>query len=73
MGFVEQRSRTMNQPGKGKLGIAADALAVETGKQRGGRSSVKTFVVIENPNSQSVPLTQDSRRGRYPWRLPRLG
>ena len=52
MGFVEQCSGAMDETGKGELGVFADALAVEAGEQRGGGSSVKTFVVIENPNSQ---------------------
>jgi len=42
----------VNEAGELKFGVATDALSIETGEQRGGRGSVKTFVVIENPYSQ---------------------
>ncbi len=50
--FIEQRSGAMDEAGELELGIAADALAVKAGKQRGGGGSVKAFIVIEDPNSQ---------------------
>jgi len=53
--LVEQGSGTVDQAGEFELGVAADALAVEAGEQRGGRSSVKAFVVIEDPYAQRIP------------------
>ena len=50
--FVEQRAGAVDQAGEHEVGVAANALAVEAGEQRGGGSSVKTFVVIEDPDSQ---------------------
>jgi hypothetical protein len=57
MGFVEQGSGAMQQAGELKLHVAANALAVKAGEDRGRRSSVETFVVIENFNFQSIPQT----------------
>jgi hypothetical protein len=57
--LVEQRPGSVDQAGEDEFGIAANAFAVETGKQRGGTSSVKTFVVIENANSQESPQSHN--------------
>jgi len=48
MRFIEQRSGAMQQPGEFKIHIAADALAVKTGKERCRRRAVETLIVIEN-------------------------
>jgi hypothetical protein len=53
--LVEQSAGAVDQTREFEIGIAANALAIEAGKQRGGGSSVKTLVVIEDPYSQSVP------------------
>jgi len=53
--FVEQRASAMDQSGEFKLDIAANAFAVEAGKQGGGRGSVETLIVVEDPNSQCMP------------------
>ena len=50
--FVKERARTMQKPGKSEIHITAYALAVEAGKKCGRRSSVETFVVIKNSDSQ---------------------
>src|ERR1700731_2300297 len=55
MRFVKQRSSAMEQPGKLKVHIAADALAVEAGEERRRRRSVETLVVVENFDFQSIP------------------
>ncbi len=57
--FVEQRAGAVDQAGKDELGVAADAFAIEAGKYGGGTSSVKTFVVIENANSQGTPQSHN--------------
>ena len=61
---IEQRPGAVNQAGKNELGVAANALAIEAGKQRGGGGSVKAFVVIENPYSQGIP--QSLANSRWP-------
>ncbi len=50
--FIKQRAGTVDQSGEFEIDVAADALTIETREQRGRRSSVKTLVVIENPDSQ---------------------
>jgi hypothetical protein len=55
VGFVKQRSRAMQQAGEDEAGIVANALAIETGEERSGAGSVKTFVVVENSDFQSIP------------------
>ena len=66
MRFVKQRSRAMQQAGKDKAGVFADALAVEAGEERGGGSSVKALVVVEDSDFQSIPqlskISADPRR-----------
>jgi hypothetical protein len=37
-----------------KIHIFANTLAIKTGKQRRGCSSVKTFAVVKNPDSHSA-------------------
>ena len=53
--LIEQRAGAVNQARELKFGVAADALPVKAGKQRGRRSSVEALVVIKNANSQSIP------------------
>src|SRR5580700_10681358 len=63
MRFVKQRSRPMHKSGEDKLGILANALAIKTGKDGGGRRAVETFVVIEDSDFQmNAPVRQKSRR-----------
>jgi hypothetical protein len=50
--LIEQRAGAVNEAGKLELGVAANALAIEAGKQSGGRGAIETLVVIKNPNSQ---------------------
>jgi len=46
----------MEQAGIDEVDVAAHAFAVEAAEQSRGTGSVKTLVVIENPNSQNVFL-----------------
>jgi hypothetical protein len=50
--FVEQRAGAVDQAGENEIGVPANALAIEAGKQGGGGSPVEAFVVIEDPYSQ---------------------
>jgi len=52
MGFVKQRSGAMHQAGKDEVGVFANPLAIETGKERGGGSSIETLIVVEDSDSQ---------------------
>ena len=51
--LVKQRAGAMQQTGENELDVATNPLAIKTGKERGRRGPVKTFVVIEHPNSQT--------------------
>jgi len=53
--LIKQRTGTVNESGEFKLDVTADALAIEAREQSGRRSSIKTLVVVENPDSQSIP------------------
>jgi hypothetical protein len=53
--LIEQSAGSVDQAGEFEIGVAANAFAIKAGKQRGRGSSVKTFVVIEDPNSQGMP------------------
>jgi hypothetical protein len=55
MRFVKQRSGSMQEAGKNKVRITADALAVKAGEERRGAGSVKALVMIENSDFQSIP------------------
>jgi hypothetical protein len=57
----------VDQAGEFEIGVAANTLAIEAGKQRGGGGSVKTFVVIEDPYSQGLPQSSN----RFPAAKPR--
>jgi hypothetical protein len=50
--FVEERAGAMDEAGELEIDVAADALAVKAREQRGRRSSVKTLVVVKDPDSQ---------------------
>src|SRR5471030_2070907 len=52
--LIKQRSSAMDQTGELKIHILEDALAVKTGKQSRGCSSVKTFAVVKHPDSHSA-------------------
>jgi len=53
--LIKQRAGTVNQSSEFELDVTADALAIETREQSGRRSSIKTLVVVENPDSQRIP------------------
>src|SRR5271163_3245627 len=55
MGFVKQRSGAMHETGEDELGVSANALAIKTGEQRRGASSVETFVVVKDSDFQCTP------------------
>jgi hypothetical protein len=44
----------VHESGELKHNIFANALTVETGEKRRGCSSIKTFSVVKNPDSQSA-------------------
>jgi hypothetical protein len=70
--LVEKRARTMDQAGEDEFGVLANALAIKTREQRGGGSSVKAFVVIEDPYSQmNSPIAQQISRRRNTARMAR--
>jgi len=50
--FIEQSTGAVHETGELEFGIAANALPVETRKQRGRGGPVKAFVVIKHPYSQ---------------------
>ena len=52
----------MDQTGKLEVHVVADSLAVEAGKQSSRRSTVKAFVVVEDPNFQKIPFIACRRR-----------
>src|ERR1051325_8217865 len=54
--FVKERPPPVQQSGKDKLHVPANALPVETRKQRRRRSSVETLVVIKDSNFQIRPF-----------------
>src|SRR5208282_881509 len=61
--FVKQRTGAVQQAGENELDVAANPFTVETGEKRCRRSAVKTFVVIEHPNSQAcLPFRPESDR-----------
>jgi hypothetical protein len=61
--LVKERARPMQEPGESEIHIPAYALAVEAGKERGGRGSIEAFVVIKNSDSQLIPqFAPDFRR-----------
>ena len=45
----------MHQSAELEFSVGANALAIKAGKEGGGRSSVETLVVVEDPNSQCMP------------------
>src|SRR6476646_8110263 len=53
--FVEQRSRSMDETCKFKIDICPNTFAVKAGEQCRRGSSIKTLVVIKDPNSHCVP------------------
>src|SRR3954453_3674126 len=53
--LVEQRAGSMNQSGEFEFDVAANALAIKAGKQRGRRGSVETLIMVKDANSQSIP------------------
>ena len=64
--FIKQSAGAVNQSGEFKLNVVPDALAIEARKEGGGRSTVKAFVVVENPNSQSRPQSfKEFRRVKH--------
>jgi len=63
MGFIEERSRAMQQAGEDEGGVFANALAIKTGEECGGGSTIETLVVVENSDFHSMPqLCKNSRR-----------
>ncbi len=52
MGFIKQRPGAMHKAGEDEVDVFANALAIKTGEDRGGGSSVETLVMIENSDSQ---------------------
>lgn len=53
----------MQKAGEGELGVFANPLTIEAGKERGGGRAIETLVVIKNFNFQSTPQsTRNSRR-----------
>ena len=45
----------MQKAGKLKVGVFADAFAIETGKECGGGRPVKTLLVVKNSYFQCTP------------------
>ena len=54
--LIKQGTGAMQQAGVDKLDIIANPFPVEAREERGGRSPIKTLIVIENPNFQAFPL-----------------
>ena len=50
--FVEERACAVDEPRKFELHVTANSFAVKTREQGGRRSSIKTLIVIKDPNSQ---------------------
>src|SRR6185437_10972585 len=65
--FIKQRTGAVQETAEHELGIGADALAVETGKQRRGAGPVETAVVVENAYAHSSPVLETIYR-RLPGR-----
>src|SRR5262249_19332222 len=56
--LIKQRPGPMQQPHELELHIIADTLAVKTGEQSRGGSTIKAFVVIKDPNSQAISFPE---------------
>src|ERR1700683_3138409 len=60
MGFVKERSGTMQQAREDELGVFANALAIKAGEERSGAGSVETLVVVKDSDFQSMsPVVQE--------------
>jgi hypothetical protein len=73
MGFIKERSRAMQKAGEDEVGVFANALAIKTGEECGGGSTVETLVVVENSDFHSMPqlcknsATRKTASGGFRW------
>src|SRR5579872_4469330 len=57
IGFVEKRTRAMQQARVNKVDVIADAFGIKARKKRSRRCAVKTSIVIKNLNLQALPFS----------------
>src|SRR5580700_3070818 len=66
LGFVKERAGAMQQAGVNEFGVFANALAIKTGEECGGASSVEALVVEEDSDFQWTPQNERPNRPEIP-------